>query len=1637
MSKSIRIRTTPNGDDKYIKVELKQDFDLLEILSLKIKQSDVYGNFCSGYGVVAGRVIINNGFGVPNVKVSIFIPRDSDDSLLEKLYPYTSPTPDQKNINGIRYNLLPDTQQTFDHTPVGTFPTKMSILDDKTNLELYEKYYKFTTTTNEAGDFILFGVPTGNQILHYDMDVSDIGFISARPFELVEQGYSKELFESPFKFKSSTNLDSLTQIVSQNIPVLVQPFWCDSLSTGRVIGITREDISIDSMELIPTAMFFGSVFSDDEKDSINKNCRPRKKLGKMSEVITSSGNIEAIYRTIDGDIDKYEVGQDVIDDNGNWAIQLPMNLRKVVTDEFGNLIPSPDGIKGIATEADFRFRISMDATSEDKRLRQRAKFLVPNLTGNYNFDIYDAPELTSDYPFKINEQLSTLTQNTPYSADTTNQYNYLEEFYTFRWKKVYTIKQFIGRYQSVKSDESRAFTGVKDILSGEAVNKFPTNRIDVNVNFLYTIICILLSFFAQIVGIINGILNIINGLVTAICNFKIPFGLCSTSYKGPRLKLKFKTWKGDGGSGWNSDGDKKGDYSDVLDPDTISGGDVEVSLGLNASCNDLEELLEDYPAETWQNMAPNESPNAIETSPGVNIPGRFPENFCGGSTNCSCPNGMPSSGKYCYNYGGCQPGGASVGSTGCRRWQLDNGDMEGACNAVKKGTNQTIKDNCDGLKLLGRCWQLKNKCLFAGGLCKKCDDICDSTAPKHSCCPPSYAEGCPSNDAVCGGTGDCCSKCCGKIPLIKLRCPEELNFPPLTISTIPTPFASDVCNSVYVAPGGCISCAGIETAGIRDWVACKLEKLAAILNMVKFDFYNDWVSGTLYFPLIKRKYKVKKNKKGRGQIKKDKFCDFDCRPDYQEPQTYKKYRYKIKNNTLFQNETISVNGCSVTFKASYRYVTQWYGTYGQDPVAAQAAANLAARDELVFHGVDSNLNACTLKFSDSAVSQAITNNSNMSVTLQDKTFPGPHGKPKYIKADDPVTGLETWENVGGHGHHQNRCNSVYRVERQEFFRTTLGCDGVVNPAALGTYIANGTDIETTDPELEDGVGSSCVGNNNCSSKCENGVKPCNILCPCGDISGGYNDNNIRHGVIKMENDTIYYASLIKTGDNVFNDKNYKANLLFPTDISEMGSSVTCDIDEVPFIIGELEPTTFEVSEENLSYKIDQSTNPQKIEKVEDKDAELNLRAYVSFGCTFANCVNTMATANQSQIGVEMLDSNDLGMEIGNCQTYFLHDSDVREYFCRRFSTYTDGNLNINYMRPSSNEFDNVYNEYENQTLTSTITFETEDGLIVDNTYNDADEFLTGDRCGLKTDNTPNYFYGIGVGGAQQFFNDFPTNSFIDDLGNNANSYGIKFSTSQTPYYHYFGIVPGNTSLHKLVTNYFADKIDKVTLQGLGENELAAENTYNQPNFRNVEQNKFTILKTCLGQTQVAMATEVDNSGGSTGGGISNFGGGIVAQTVNNIIASNFNPGTGGVAPPPPAYYNPQLDNGTSNGVGLNCSTGLSQKTGTITVTQTPSLVTVEVDGGNTALANNVSGAFGVEIFNPNGFYTPSPPEVTIEDSPNATTQPSAYSNPLNGTINTGDLKYYNIVFNNTGTYDYTLTYNCLNSNQNGYIALRT
>ena len=55
MTKSYRIRTEP-GTDKNIRININQDFDFLEILSLKLRQEDVYTRFCADYGVVISTV---------------------------------------------------------------------------------------------------------------------------------------------------------------------------------------------------------------------------------------------------------------------------------------------------------------------------------------------------------------------------------------------------------------------------------------------------------------------------------------------------------------------------------------------------------------------------------------------------------------------------------------------------------------------------------------------------------------------------------------------------------------------------------------------------------------------------------------------------------------------------------------------------------------------------------------------------------------------------------------------------------------------------------------------------------------------------------------------------------------------------------------------------------------------------------------------------------------------------------------------------------------------------------------------------------------------------------------------------------------------------------------------------------------------------------------------------------------------------------------------------------------------------------------------------------------------------------------------------------------------------------------------
>lgn len=497
---SYRIRTQVGNDaPNVLNVKLNQTFEFLNILSLRIGQKNLYKMPASSYGVVCGRVLLGGkSFGIQNAKVSVFIPKDSTvfDVKDDILYTYSSV--DSINYEGVRYNLLPSYVDNACHQNVGTMFEKEYVLDNNDIIRIFDTYYTYTTTTNNAGDYFIYGVPVGQHTLHVDVDLSDIGKLSVRPHDMIGQGYNIDQFESPNKFKADKNLNILPQIKSQNKPLYIYPFWGDTSEDDTNALITRADIEID-YKFEPTAVFIGSIITDKGSNSISHKCVADDLTGKMSELITGEGKIEMIRKTFDGKVEQFSVkGNRLIDGDGVWCYQVPMNLDYVCMDEFGNIVPTDDPEKGIPTRARVRFRISLDENPMDDSARKRARFLVPN-----------NPRLTDDYP---NFQS---THEPDYEFGTfTKEESYRDMF----WNNVYTVKSYIPRLQKRTTTSTKKYTGIKMTNHAGDNNPMPYNNLAIRMGFVYRFLCVLLTIFIYLVAGINTVMSLIGYLFLAIGN---------------------------------------------------------------------------------------------------------------------------------------------------------------------------------------------------------------------------------------------------------------------------------------------------------------------------------------------------------------------------------------------------------------------------------------------------------------------------------------------------------------------------------------------------------------------------------------------------------------------------------------------------------------------------------------------------------------------------------------------------------------------------------------------------------------------------------------------------------------------------------------------------------------------------------------------------------------------------------------------------------------------------------------------------------------------------------------------------------------------------------------------------------------
>lgn len=549
MGQSYRIKTEL-GVNKTINVQLDQDFEFLEILSLKIQQSDIYTRSCADYGVIVGRVTANNGFGIPNARISVFVPiREVDQSnpIISSIYPYKSPS--DKNEDGYRYNLLPYEKSYSAHAATGTLPTRDDSLTGLTAVEIYDTYYKYSTKTNESGDYMIMGAPLGSQTLVMDVDLSDIGEFSLTPQDLIRMGLATEGQVAGNRFKTSNDLNSLPQIISLTKTLDVSPLWGDpdicQIAVNRVDFDLRDDANVD---IQPTSVFMGSIYSSSDKFRVRKNCKPNDNLGNLCGLIAGPGQILAIRQTIQQDSDgnpileQYQLEQsgNIIDGNGVWMTELPMNLDYFITNEFGEKVLSNDPAVGIPTKSKYRFKVKWQQPKDLTLQTRRPHFLVPNIKEygwtNNEDDPYsqgttaDREKLESSYYFGLDWSGYTNGFTSTEKIDRLNEIIECEDtFYQFDYNRVYTVSSLIDQY---KKGNKGQFIGIKEIdddSCDSAVNKFPVNDGFRNFDlffFLFSILLTVLSpaFIGILVAmhIILFLYQLVLSVICALCGIRIP-----------------------------------------------------------------------------------------------------------------------------------------------------------------------------------------------------------------------------------------------------------------------------------------------------------------------------------------------------------------------------------------------------------------------------------------------------------------------------------------------------------------------------------------------------------------------------------------------------------------------------------------------------------------------------------------------------------------------------------------------------------------------------------------------------------------------------------------------------------------------------------------------------------------------------------------------------------------------------------------------------------------------------------------------------------------------------------------------------------------------------------------------------------
>jgi hypothetical protein len=392
------------------------------------------------------------------------------------------------------------------------------------------------------------GAPLGGQTLFMDVDLSDIGEFSLTPQDLIRMGLATEAQVAGNQFNTSTDLNSLPQIINIQQTVDVAPLWGDPAICQ--IAVSRADFDLRdnaNINIQPTSVFMGSIFSSPDNVALQNSlpipflprvCRPKEALGNLCDLISGPGQILSIRQTINQDADgnpilevhQLEQSGNIIDGNGVWLTELPMNLDYYITNEFGEKVLSYDPTIGIPTKAKYRFKVKWQQPETLTQTTRRAYFLVPNVREygwsdkdsdpiKYSTGTIQSTQLKGSYYFGLDWSGYT---------NSTSAINCDDTFYEFDFNRVYTVSGLIDEF---KNGENRGrFVGIKEIDNNDcqtSVNKFPVNDGVRNFDLIFFIVSLLMQLL-QMIGI--PLLTVYHFFAFLWNNFAVPILVILAGY---------------------------------------------------------------------------------------------------------------------------------------------------------------------------------------------------------------------------------------------------------------------------------------------------------------------------------------------------------------------------------------------------------------------------------------------------------------------------------------------------------------------------------------------------------------------------------------------------------------------------------------------------------------------------------------------------------------------------------------------------------------------------------------------------------------------------------------------------------------------------------------------------------------------------------------------------------------------------------------------------------------------------------------------------------------------------------------------------------------------------------------------------